>query len=159
MAGDQDERHLWPEFARIIREIRPRYAVLENVAAHLALGFGDVLRDLAELGYDAEWSVLSACRLGAPHTRERLFCIAYPAAQRSVTCSESVQARGLSLEYRGEAWRDGVFGLDQSPVVGDRYGIPNLTHRNESLGNAVVPQVAEVVGRLIMEFERQRCAA
>lgn len=74
--GAEDPRHLWPEFARIVRELGPRFAVLENVAGHLSLGFGDVLRDLAEMGYDARWFVLRASDVGAPHRRERLFCIA-----------------------------------------------------------------------------------
>lgn len=76
---------LWSEFARIICELRPRYAVVENVPALLGRGMGRVLGDLAALGYDAEWSVLSACALGAPHTRERLFIVAYPVQKRGAS--------------------------------------------------------------------------
>lgn len=72
-----DERDLWPEYARIIRELRPRYVLAENVPGLLSSDdgrfFGAILRDLAQLGYDAEWSMLPACALGAPHTRERVF--------------------------------------------------------------------------------------
>jgi DNA (cytosine-5)-methyltransferase 1 len=69
---------LWHEYARLIREIRPRYAVIENVMGLLSLGIEAVLQDLAEVGYDAEWEVLSAADVGAPHKRERVFIIAYP---------------------------------------------------------------------------------
>jgi len=67
---------LWSEFARIIRDIGPRYVVVENVAALAVRGLDVVLRDLAILGFDAEWGVLPACAMGAPHTRERLFIVA-----------------------------------------------------------------------------------
>ena len=86
-AGLDGERSgLWSEFARIIRELRPRYVVVENVPDLLA-GRGKrwpvapvsrVLGDLSESGYDAEWSVLSAAEFGAPHLRERVWIVAYP---------------------------------------------------------------------------------
>jgi len=72
-----DPRWLWPEFARAIRALRPSYIAVENVPGLLVRGLGDVLSDLAALGYDAEWQVLSAAALGAPHLRERVFIIAY----------------------------------------------------------------------------------
>jgi DNA (cytosine-5)-methyltransferase 1 len=79
--GKDDERHLWPYYAAAIRELRPRFAILENVAGHLSLGFDSVLRDLAEIGWDAEWLCLPASDAGAPHRRERVFILAYPADQ------------------------------------------------------------------------------
>lgn len=69
---------LWLEYARLIGEIRPRYAIIENVRGLLAGGIEIVLQDLAALGYDAEWEVLSAAALGAPHRRERVFVVAFP---------------------------------------------------------------------------------
>lgn len=69
---------LWYEYARLIGEIRPRYVIIENVRGLLARGIEIVLQDLAALGYDAEWEVLPAAALGAPHHRERVFIIAYP---------------------------------------------------------------------------------
>jgi DNA (cytosine-5)-methyltransferase 1 len=76
--GTTDERHLWPYFANAIRVLRPRFALLENVAGHLTLGFGEVLRALAEIGYDAQWDCVPAAAVGAPHRRDRLFVVAYP---------------------------------------------------------------------------------
>ncbi|MGH9251979.1 MAG: DNA cytosine methyltransferase, partial [Acidimicrobiales bacterium] len=78
--GVTDERWAWPWMADAIRALRPRYVLVENVAAFLTApeAFGWLLGDLAEIGFDAEWSVISACAMGAPHTRERLFLVAYP---------------------------------------------------------------------------------
>lgn len=68
---------LWFEFARAIRDLRPRVCLVENVSALLARGVGIVLGDLAEAGYDARWFCLRASDVGAPHRRERLFLLAY----------------------------------------------------------------------------------
>ncbi|MFD3165494.1 DNA cytosine methyltransferase [Herpetosiphon sp. NSE202] len=77
-----DERDLWGEFARLIREIRPRYVLAENVPGLRSSAggrfFTTVLRDLAQAGYDAEWQSLSASAVGAYHKRERLWIVAYP---------------------------------------------------------------------------------
>ena len=81
--GDKDERHLWPYFLRAISELRPRFALLENVRGHLSMGFDRVLGDLAEIGYDAEWQIVSAASVGAPHRRDRIICVAYPSEQYS----------------------------------------------------------------------------
>lgn len=77
-AGITGERSgLWAEFARIIGELRPRYVLVENVAALLHRGIDRVLGDLAALGFDAEWHCIPAAALGAPHIRDRLFVLAY----------------------------------------------------------------------------------
>lgn len=77
--GTADERHIWPFIACALRVLRPRLAVFENVANHLRLGFDTVLGDLAALGFDAEWCLVRASEIGAPHRRERLFLLAWPA--------------------------------------------------------------------------------
>lgn len=69
---------LWKEYVRAIREVRPRYVVVENVAALVNRGLDVVLGDLAEVGYDAEWGCFSAADMGAPHKRERFWLLAYP---------------------------------------------------------------------------------
>ena len=76
--GEHDERHIWPEVLRAIRSLRPGLVVLENVRGHLSLGFGRVLGDLAEAGFDAEWCLLRASDVGAPHGRARVFVVARP---------------------------------------------------------------------------------
>lgn len=82
--GAADVRHLWPHVHEAIRLLRPRFAILENVAGHFSLGFDRVLGDLAEIGYDASWTCVRASDVGAPHARARLFAIAYPADAEAV---------------------------------------------------------------------------
>jgi|10_taG_2_1085330.scaffolds.fasta_scaffold80038_2 DNA (cytosine-5)-methyltransferase 1 len=89
---------LWGEYGRIIRELRPSYVIVENVSALLTRGIDVVLGDLAESGYDAEWDVLSATAVGAPHRRERVWIVAYPQGQRQ---RPRLQGRGIKLEGAG----------------------------------------------------------
>lgn len=84
--GADDDRNMWPETARIIREVRPRLVFLENSinlrCASTGYYLAAALRDLAILGFDAEWEVLSAASLGAPHIRRRLWILAYTHSER-----------------------------------------------------------------------------
>ncbi len=70
---------VWRNVAGAVRDLRPGLVVLENVSAHLARGFGRVVGDLAEVGYDATWTCLRASDVGAPHRRDRVFILAEPA--------------------------------------------------------------------------------
>lgn len=75
--GADDERNCWPDTVRIIGEVRPLFALLENVPALLSSEyFGKILSDLSSIGYDAKWCVLSAADEGAPHLRKRLWILA-----------------------------------------------------------------------------------
>jgi len=77
--GEKDERNMWPDTARVIHEVRPRYAFLENVPGLLSEGhgyFGTILGHLAEIGYDAVWDIVPASAVGAPHRRDRLWIFA-----------------------------------------------------------------------------------
>jgi DNA (cytosine-5)-methyltransferase 1 len=76
--GTDDPRHLWPWVRKAISELQPRYAILENVRGHLTMGGLQVIGELAEIGYDAEWRVVSAAGVGAPHRRDRIIIVAYP---------------------------------------------------------------------------------
>ena len=264
--GEGDSRHLWPWVRECIAELRPRYAVLENVRGHLSLGFGTVLGDLATIGYDAEWQVIPAAAVGAPHRRDRVFIVAYASkqyinerghrnsqsktkrrhtVQEQVGGSRSVEEladtnnarsrtsrsttnsnRSQTIEGRNNQPQSWVGGCSQdvantdsasrqqqrerqvqepniggcSKIVADNefirdgqhrittdaagqsgqrddygrreaddvsrqwwaiepdvgrvaHGIPNRVDRLRCLGNAVVPQVAEYVGRLIMDAQ------
>ena len=81
--GADDDRNLWPDTLRIIREVGPRLAILENVPGILVGSDGrppyggTVVGQLAEIGYDAEWRVVSAADAGAPHLRNRWWLLAY----------------------------------------------------------------------------------
>lgn len=150
--GDTDvERHLWPYFRAAIGTLRPRYALLENVAGHLSLGFDDVLADLADLGFDAEWSVVSACAVGAPHVRRRLFCLAHAEGggrERGwFTPDENAQSVAGEGPVEGAYWSLG----DRPSVTRVVDGVPHRVDRLRALGNAVVPQVAEFIGRRVLE--------
>lgn len=98
--GTEDERWLWPEFARAIRTLRPRYVLVENVAALLGRGFEHVITDLAALGYDAEWDCIPAAAVGAPHLRDRLWLVAYPDGGGRWTSGEPRNGRAMG------GWRD-----------------------------------------------------
>ncbi|MBE9542533.1 MAG: DNA (cytosine-5-)-methyltransferase [Proteobacteria bacterium] len=73
---------LWKEFKRLIQEIEPRYAIIENVANLRSKGLVQVIKDLGQIGYDSEWHIISARSIGAPHLRERIWIVAYPSEQR-----------------------------------------------------------------------------
>ena len=90
--GLEDARHIWPFIKEAISHLRPGTVVLENVRGHLSLGFKEVLKDLAEIGYDARWQLVRASDVGAPHQRARLFVIANPVSvrcQNQLCCSQS----------------------------------------------------------------------
>jgi DNA (cytosine-5)-methyltransferase 1 len=150
-AGLKGERSsLWSEFARIIGEVRPRYVVVENVAALLSRGLGDVLGDLAALGYDAEWHCIPASAVGAPHRRDRVWIVADAAQQH-------VDRGGDS----GPRWRpelaNGGWWLVEPELGRVAHGIPNRVDRLKGLGNAVVPQIPEIIGRAIMNELKFSC--
>lgn len=127
---------LWRHFFQAIKGLRPRGVIIENVAALAGKGLDRVLRDLASIGYDAEWDVIAAAGVGAPHLRERLFIIAWPTGQG---CHGAWGTPPVS-----DAW---LTEPDDVPrLVGD---VPNRPARLRCLGNSVVPQVAAHVAKLL----------
>ena len=100
---------LWTHYARIIGEVRPRYAVMENVSALLGRGLERVLGDLAEIGYDAEWHCIPAAAVGAPHRRDRVWIVAYPG--RDTIRDESGRRRGTRGADTSITGNDGAEGL------------------------------------------------
>jgi len=93
---------LWLEFARLIREIRPRFVIVENVPGLLSLGMGRVLGDLAALGYDAVWDCIPAAAVGAPHLRDRVWIVGYAASARLHAAAQP----GVHREEKGAGPRD-----------------------------------------------------
>ena len=156
---------LWSEYARVIGELRPRYALVENVSALLVRGMDRVLGDLAAVGYDAEWEVIPAAAVGAPHLRERMFIVAYShgqhgGARRPRRCLGVDE--GLRLQVR--SLRNGSTGCaglgdwaTEPDVVRLVHGLPArlVAQSIRGLGNAVVPQVAEWIGQRIIEAANQ----
>jgi DNA (cytosine-5)-methyltransferase 1 len=174
---------LWSDCARIIGEVQPRYVIVENVAALLGRDFDRVLGDLAALGYNAEWHCIPASAVGAPHPRDRVWIVAYDAFRRRCDRTLEIAGEGGAdgtqippgglrgdvshthgsgcVEQRrtipipaqlfaaecGDWWRT-------EPDVGRVVdGIPGRVDRLAALGNALVPQIAEIIGRAIMARE------
>ena len=162
VAGDQlgldgERSGLWSEIARLAGELRPRYVLVENVANLLGLGFGRVLGDLAALGYDAEWDCIPASYVGAWHRRDRVWVVAYPDqdSRREGRSQEPILwQRHLSEQSPRVAtgW-PGRSNLPTPTLCGTGDGIPNRVDRIGSLGNAVVPQIPEIIGRAILQAE------
>jgi DNA (cytosine-5)-methyltransferase 1 len=171
MGLDGERSGLWGEFLRIVRRLRPAFVLVENVARLLVRGLDRVLGDLATLGYDAEWHCLPAALFGAPHIRDRLFIFAYSLGGRIRLSGRSPFA-GAETPLQGKAQKwdrlwthpgtvgplDGVAGYPEhlpwhaEPNVGRvADGVPDALDRLQCLGNAVVPQVAEWIGRRIIE--------
>jgi DNA (cytosine-5)-methyltransferase 1 len=218
---------LWFQFHRLIKEIQPRYAIIENVSVLRSRGLDQVLWSLAEIGYDAEWHCIPAAAVGAPHRRDRIWIVAYPKIMQRNGCNDNAE-NGLESKTSTELGNSsgpetlayprhagvherrridepcaelsnagGIFGygvsrggqeksqiLAHAPCewgqqrrrleltessIKERYvhfwavepdvgrvanGIPRRTHRLKQLGNAVVPQIPELIGRAIMEYER-----
>ncbi len=75
--GEEDERHLWPQMYRLVREIRPRWVVAENVAGHISLGFDEVAASLEAEGFTVWPFIIPACAVGAPHRRDRVWIVGH----------------------------------------------------------------------------------
>ena len=233
-AGLEGKRSgLWSEFKRLIEEIKPRYAIIENVSALRSRGLDQVLREISEIGYDAEWHCITAASIGAPHRRDRIWIVAYPrdntrrdsitgslgrngegeleerirtsetteitgssktsetlsdsksklsngnntysesskpssqelgssGSKRNVSNSNNVgtqiptegkQSSQQMLRGSSEAWRiEYGQAWTVEPDVGRvAHGISGRVDRLKQLGNAVVPQIPEIIGRAICQ--------
>ena len=145
---DQSRSGLFYELIRVIRLVRPKFVVMENVAAILNNGLDIVLGELSEAGYDAEWSIISASSLGAAHRRSRWWCVATVTNSNS----EGLQRKILSKMESGiwsakhtrrldPNWRSYV----SKPILPrGSYGLSNRVDRTKALGNSIVPAVAAI---------------
>ena len=167
LAGEQSG--LWWEFARIIRELGPRFVVVENVSALTSRGLDAVLGEMAESGYNAEWDIISAASVGAWHRRERLFIVAYAGggggdspggedcealAGPDVADPEVERLEAVGSESGGavaEVTRPTrLHQWATEPGVGRvADGVPGRVDKLKALGNAVVPQCAYMVGQRV----------
>ena len=161
---------LWSEFARVIAECRPGWAFIENSPRLRSLGLDTVLQDLARIGYNAEWSTLSAAAIGAPHKRDRMWILATDPNRdwaRQYTGAWNGQSRGESAG--DNPWRMGKDGANamlnglqdndpDSPVAWSAWlhvrrhpqpllprvghGMAHRVDRIKAIGNGWVPQQA-----------------
>ena len=195
--GIEAERSgLWSECARLLGDVRPKYAVFENVTNLLNGQRGDwfkrVLWDISQVGYDAVWHCVPASSIGAPHERDRVWIIAYPDES---TDSANEESKRKEKSLQGERWTQRLARLSIGTSYGSRVfphankaqckgrrlsqriqeehanigdtcwweiesnvdrmanGIPSQMDRLGCLGNSVVPQIPEIIGRAIMSYE------
>ena len=145
-AGLDGERSgLWSEMARIIREVRPPYVFVENSPMLTSRGLGRVLGDLAEMGFDAEWGVVSAADTGAPHLRERIWIVAHSERAPGIKRFEPQMQRRWPHQTE-QAWMGsrGNWGdWPTEPSLGRvAYGVANRVDRLRAIGNGQVSRVA-----------------
>lgn len=156
--GVDDPRWLWPWNAAFIAAVRPRWVVWENVPGLLTRGLEHVHHDLVRLGYRHRVGWATACAVGAPHMRKRLFGLAHTTSDGRGTRRSPGQGPAL-LEpvRRGPQHRRPWTG--QPRPHGVAYGVPAGMDRRRALGNAVVIDVAELIGGLINAAHREGRAA
>lgn len=195
-SGNTTRSGLWFEFKRLIKEIYPRYVIIENVANLRSNGLATVIKDLWEIGYGCEWHIISARSVGACHLRERIWIIAYPnntgcrEYMRSSTESSELSSIELCGNRPGEGmdqssntnhlrlwksftteeekqqwWAETTASFSdwwqvESPVCGVHDGVSRgldkgRVKRIKSLGNTIVPQIAELIGTCIINYEKE----
>ena len=148
---------LWFEYARLVGELRPSFVLVENVAELLNRGLGDVLGSLAALGYDAVWDCIPAAYTGAPVIRDRIWILAVPQCSGWQGCFEHFGALGIAAET--SALRSDPFAGARRALAGDLsdirtdhgFSVTMERSRIAQFGNAVVPQIPELIGRAILE--------
>lgn len=173
--GSETRSGLWAEFARVIGEAKPRWVLVENVRGLLSIdsgrGVGKVFYDLSKMGYDAEGCIIPSSLFGAPHRRDRFFIVGnsqshawkgtlFPESQERNLLERYIRP-GLPIDWNGVQYERGRKNIVQrfkeqisKPVlIGVDDGVPSWMDRNRTLGNAVVPQVAEHIGRLIVRAD------
>jgi DNA (cytosine-5)-methyltransferase 1 len=147
--GERDPRHLWPEMHRLVREIRPRWVICENVAGHVELGLDSVLADLESDGYAAWTFLIPACAVGAPHRRDRVWIVAHSPGVRLESPLGTPGRQSAQELPSPQVWRE----LPTPFTCRSDDGVPFLVDRLKALGNAVVPQIPELIGKAIVQFD------
>jgi DNA (cytosine-5)-methyltransferase 1 len=152
-----DRSSLWSEAFRLCREIRPKYFIAENSKFIRSRGLEVVLSDLSQIGYDAEWHCIPASSAGARHFRDRCWIVAHPSEVgplgwwRGWPGSQEEYARLGS----GELWQR----RSEPLPMGVLNGVPDRVDRIGALGNAVVPDIPELIGLAILKKEATANAA
>jgi DNA (cytosine-5)-methyltransferase 1 len=161
--GIEGERSgLWKEMARVICEIRPRYALVENSPMLLVRGLGAVLRDLARIGYHAKWGVFSGFEVGAAHARKRIFILAHANGNGWPVVEENgVQGCSVLNPKMFGPWRDLQnelqipMGLAYDPpmrgVLRNDDGLAEGVDRVSAVGDGQIPAVVELAWKTLSQ--------
>jgi DNA (cytosine-5)-methyltransferase 1 len=182
---------LWFEFKRIVEKVRPKYAIVENVANLRNQGLNQILKDFWSIGYDCEWHIISARSIGACHLRERIWIVAtntnYTGRQRKdapqpkgrgnkiklIGADDSSDSDNFRLwkpfattEEQSEWWAEATASFRdrwqvESPICRMDARIPpgldkDRKERIKQLGNSLLPQIPELIGRAIVEHETKK---
>jgi DNA (cytosine-5)-methyltransferase 1 len=162
-----DDRDLWPEFRRIIRHIRSRWVLLENVpgifSSESGRFLGKMLWELSKMGYNVRWGTWEAADVGINQERERVFFIARLIRERT---SGQIKRKNISSAGQGGTCRPPHMlpllpGLErgcitESILCRNLDGFPGRVDRIECLGNAVVPQQVYPILKAIADIEKER---
>lgn len=136
--------------ARIIGEVRPSYAYIENSPELVNSGLDRVLCDLAKMGFDVEWGVIPAAALGAPHLRNRIWIVAHAKGQpRFYESNRGEEEKRLFDDEN--PWKTYPWDEAESKICGVDDGFPDRVDRTERLGNAQVPRVAAAAWRILSQ--------
>ena len=143
--GRNDDRYLWPEMLRVVRECQPTWVIGENVAHLRGVDFDTVVTDLEREGYEVQTLEIPACATGHDHWRARLWFLGY-------TDRNGKSGRAVDAEASGVSWARGV-----PARMGTAHGLPRRLdgHRLRAIGNAVVPQIPEMIGRAILAAQKE----
>lgn len=155
-AGLSGERSgLWWKVRRALRVVRPRFAILENVAALLNRGMGTVLGSLAAIGYDAEWHCIPAAAVGADHFRDRTWIVAYSDSGNGDGRHSAVQMGwgevARKIEAKGLTCR-AEWSVEPG-ITTIAYGVSERMEQCNAYGNSVVPKLPELIGKAILQAE------
>lgn len=159
--GAEDDRHLWPSMFSLIQKHRPSWVIGENVAGHISMGLDAVLLDLESESYTTRVFVIPACAAGASHIRNRVWIVANATCEQSSSTDNGRKSgtacKSEQSEFRGRdcgsLWRRDWL---PEPGVGRVVdGLPDGMDRLRALGNAVVPQITEIIGRAIIAVEEE----
>jgi DNA (cytosine-5)-methyltransferase 1 len=141
---------LWKEMAEVVRQVKPRYVFVENSPMLTIRGLGTVLRDLASMGYDARWGVLSAKDIGADHERKRIWILAYTDKKlggwsgRGIGCSKKTLWH-IRHTQKGKEYME----KPESVVCGNNNVVAHRVDRLKAIGNGQVPQCMATAFRIL----------
>lgn len=164
--GLEDDRYLWPAMVEVVSLLKPSWVIGENVPGIINMGFGDImLSELESQGYRTESFIIPACAVGAPHRRDRVWIVAQNKGVEESSCFKQKEqdfAQGSDSQDKAteainklnrwnEPWIDVAMRFCHSKIED-----PSRRSRLKALGNAVVPQIPYLIGKHIVEIEKNR---